>query len=632
MIKSEDVFKKELKAISAKREKCNSKDGFTDSSNLFGISLSGGGIRSATINLGILNILNKCGILPLADFLSTVSGGGYIGEYIHSKLRENGSTINAFNTLFSEEDVKRLREHGHYLSPGKGIEKRFNKFRLYAAFVFSLFMNWIWVFSLFFTLYFFAQWIVSLPGKNFWDFAGPGLFIFIVITIGIHFFLHGLRYIKLWSSDALYFIEAILLVAIIVYGIYKITGCYPTSIPLHNFLIALAVLFVIGFFANPNILTMHRFYRDRLADAYLKTAGKDCPDLKLSEIKPEESSKIWGCAPYPLINTCLNVLDKEDDNFKGTKTCDYFLLSPLYCGSVLTGYIETSNWGYRGMTLSTAVAISGAALNPNMGLNSNRFMAFFMTLFNLRLGYWTVNPKGGNFFKTFFTWWPNYHLWELFCKSNTKRWRVNITDGGHIENLGIYELLKRKCKLIIAIDASADSKYSFSDLENLIIRARNELGIEIKFRDGLEPETIIRPSPSNGFSISHFSIADIKELPGANEKDEKPIGLIVYVKSSMRATQKYKKITKSDGFLYKMYHPAFPHESTADQFFDEDQWEAYYDVGRFMAGDLLQTDVTDEAGAYLDKCHVNTIRELYDRFDRIKNRTDMDSYLKYPST
>ena len=68
MIKSEDVFKKELKAISAKREKCNSKDGFTDSSNLFGISLSGGGIRSATINSGILKILNKCGVLPSGDF------------------------------------------------------------------------------------------------------------------------------------------------------------------------------------------------------------------------------------------------------------------------------------------------------------------------------------------------------------------------------------------------------------------------------------------------------------------------------------------------------------------------------------------------------------------------------------
>jgi hypothetical protein len=80
-----------------------------------------------------------------------------------------------------------------------------------------------------------------------------------------------------------------------------------------------------------------------------------------------------------------------------------------------------------------------------------------------------------------------------------------------------------------------------------------------------------------------------------------------------------------------MYHPAFPHESTADQFFDEDQWKAYYDIGRFMAGDLLQTDVTDEAGAYLNKCHVNTIRELYDRFDRIKNRTDMESYLNYPN-
>jgi hypothetical protein len=629
MIKLEDVLEKEFKAISAKREKCNSKDEFKDSLNLFGISLSGGGIRSATINLGILNILNKCGILPLADYLSTVSGGGYIGGYIHSKLRNNGSTKAAFNELFEDKDTERMKEYGYYLTPGKGIAELFNKFRFAAAFIFSLLMNWFWVLFIFFSIFFLVQFLVNSPcliSKSCWCTFGSVLVIAIAITIIFHFFLHGLRNFHLWSSDKLYFVETLLLILTIVYCLYKATTYYPTSSPGWFLLLSLLILILTGFFANPNLLTMHRFYRDRLAAAYLKTAGEGCNELTLSEINPGKNPEDWGCAPYPLINTCLNLSGKEDKNFKGTKTCDYFLLSPLYCGSPLVDYTETNGLGYKKMTLSTAVAISGAAIDPKMGTKTNRFIAFFMTLLNLRLGYWALNPNVKNLICTL-SWWPKYHLMDLFCKADTTTGRLSITDGGHIENLGIYELLRRKCKLIIAIDASDDHKYSFSDLENLIIRARNELGIEIKFREGLDPETIIRPMPSTGFSISHFSIADIIRLPRENDKEEEHMGMIVYIKSSLRASKRYKEIMNSDSYLYKTYHPAFPHESTVDQFFDEVQWKAYYNLGRFIAGDLLQIDVTEEKNSYQTNRPMNTINELYDVFDKIKNRSDLEKHL-----
>lgn len=618
---------KESEAIRAKREKCGLPD---DLSERFGIALSGGGIRSATLNTGILRILNKCGVLKLADYLSTVSGGGYIGGYVHSKLKENESKADPYEMLFEDADIKRLLDYGYYLAPGKGIRGFFNEFRIWAAFLFSLLMNWIWVFSLFFTIYFAAQWIVNLPGRIFWIVSRDVLTTLVVLTIGIHFFLHFLRYLKLWSSDALYFVETILLFGIILCLTFRITGCHPASLTLCYLILSSAVLFFTGFFANPNILTMHRFYRDRLAQAYLRTAGEDGPAMRLSGLKPDKG--VWGRAPYPLINTCLNVQGREDANFEGTKTCDYFLMSPYYCGSVLTGYSETGRIGYSGTTLSTAVAVSGAAVDPGMGLNSNRVLAFFMTLFNLRLGYWALNPRGINLLRALFTWWPYYNVLELLCRSNTTKWRVSLTDGGHIENLGIYELLRRRCSLIIAIDAGADPQYGFSDLENLVVRARAELGIAIKFREGLDPEEIIRPRPSDGFSFSHFSVADVYELPGHKKEDgtevtqARHVGLLVYLKSSMRANRKYKKIEGSSGYLYKMYHPSFPNESTANQFFDEPQWKAYYDLGRFMCGDLLRVDVTDEKSA---ACRENSIKELYERFDKIKNRADLEKYLNY---
>jgi hypothetical protein len=607
----EEVIDKELEAISVKRRKCDSSDGTDNPSNLFGIALSGGGIRSATVNLGVLKILHKCGILHLADYLSSVSGGGYIGGYVHSKLRRAGSAKESYADLFTENDLKHFREYGYYLTPGSGLKEAINKLRFAGVFVFSLLMNWIWVFALFSTLYFMIQGITGIFNGSSWEYFGYLLCLISIITIIIHFFFHGLRHLNLWPYNALYYIEGFIFLFSVFYLAHLVADLRPTLYPWNNFLSALVILIIIGFFANPNVLTMYRFYRDRIAEAYLGDVVQDGDKLKLSELNPGKEAKDWGAAPYPLINTCLNVLGKGDDSFPGAKMSDYFLLSPLYCGSRLTGYTETLGDGYKRMFIPTAVAISGAAVNPEMGIKTNKVLAFFMTLLNLRLGYWAYNPKSK--FRTL-TWWPYYHVMELLSTTDTKKGRVNISDGGHIENLGIYELLRRRCKLIIAIDATADAGYGFSDLSNLVIRARNELGISVKFRESLKPENVIKPSPSSGFSQSHFAIADIKEL-SREEREGSYKGLLVYIKSSLKATDKYKMI-QSPSFQYKTYHTAFPHESTADQFFDEVQWKAYYNLGRFMAGDLLGIDVTDEERSDFGRCRVQTIDELYSVFDK----------------
>jgi hypothetical protein len=280
------------------------------------------------------------------------------------------------------------------------------------------------------------------------------------------------------------------------------------------------------------------------------------------------------------------------------------------------------------MTLATAVAASGAAVSPHMGTRSNRVVAFFFTLFNLRTSYWALSPNPNIpwLFK-YITWWPYYNLLELLSRKDTTRWRVNLSDGGHIENLGIYELLRRGCQLIIAVDATADPNYAFADLKNLVIRAKNELGVAITFRQS--PETFIRPLPSEGFSPSHFVTALISDLPG-KEPDkqfykERP-GLLIYLKSSLRAPRKSRTID-SDSYAYKTYHPSFPHESTVNQFFDPDQWGAYYYLGRFMAGDLLGVRTTaDEIGG--GKCGITSIKELYDAFMEIGDACDLESLLE----
>jgi predicted acylesterase/phospholipase RssA len=108
--------------------------------DIFGIALSGGGIRSATFNLGFLRALNARGLLRKADYLSTVSGGGYIGAYVQEHLRTTGS----YATLFVRKEMERLRDNGDYLRPGKGVRKWFENINFIIAVVGMTLLHLLW--------------------------------------------------------------------------------------------------------------------------------------------------------------------------------------------------------------------------------------------------------------------------------------------------------------------------------------------------------------------------------------------------------------------------------------------------------------------------------------------------------
>ena len=100
------------------------------------------------------------------------------------------------------------------------------------------------------------------------------------------------------------------------------------------------------------------------------------------------------------------------------------------------------------------MAISGAAANPNMGRASSPALSFLMTVFNVRLGWWIGNPRhrtgalmpGPPFGLT-------YIALELFGGTDDNRNYVNLSDGGHFDNLGVYELIRRSCRYIMVCDA-----------------------------------------------------------------------------------------------------------------------------------------------------------------------------------
>jgi hypothetical protein len=142
---------------------------------------------------------------------------------------------------------------------------------------------------------------------------------------------------------------------------------------------------------------------------------------------------------------------------------------------------------------------------------------------------------------------------------------VYLSDGGHFENLGIYELVRRRCRLIISSDGGADTQRIFGGLANAIRKCRTDFGVPIsldlkKFNFGAGDQT---SGVHCAVGTIHYDAVD----PGA------PNGTLLFLKTALTGDE------SADVLNYKAANPAFPNQSTADQFFDEAQFESYRALG-----------------------------------------------------
>ncbi len=348
-----------------------------------------------------------------------------------------------------------------------------------------------------------------------------------------------------------------------------------------KFYLAGILIFIFNlFFLNVNITSSHGFYRDRLSKAYLFQAGKNGKIVSNDGQKLSELNRKGSTAPYHLINTALNIPGSDDPNLRG-RDSDFFTFSKHYSGSAHTGYCETRFLeavdGH--INLGTAMAISGAAAAPNMGSMTLKQLVFVLTLLNIRLDYWAPNPLKINATrlkdrKIMPNVGPRYLLKEALGALNARGTFINVSDGGHVENLGVYQLLKRRCKLIIASDAEADPGLVFNGLVTLIRYAEIDMGITIeidlgKIRDGQ----------------SHWALGKICYGVGKDQAEpeacREEFGYLIYIKSSLTGDEnEYIR-------AYKKNHDSFPHQTTADQFFDETQFECYRALGEHITVQAL---------------------------------------------
>jgi hypothetical protein len=390
----------------------------------------------------------------------------------------------------------------------------------------------------------------------------------------------------------------------------NLAGYTPFGSILCLYLIAGGALLIIGWLLSPNSNSLHRLYRDRLSKAFLfdptkrmaasmiarlrgRVGGEAEASLHNSDLQPLDTLKVSGLktdlAPYHLINTALNIEASKYANRRG-RNADFFMFSPLFTGSEATGYVNTQQMEAKvpGLTAGTAMAVSGAAASANMGSVTIKPLVPTLAILNVRLGYWLINPSkvAGALKKSLFWRFVDklYFAKELLGLLTEDSETIYLTDGGHIENLGIYELLRRRCKLIIAIDGEADPNMSFGSLVTLERYARIDFGLRIglpwaKLRDisRVASAEILASGgkpPSEAPHGPHCALGTIyypRRTP--HEPEGNSTGVLLYIKSSFTGDE-------NDYIVdYKRRNPDFPHETTLDQLFTEEQFEAYRALG-----------------------------------------------------
>jgi hypothetical protein len=721
-----------------------------EEASVVGLALSGGGIRSAAFCLGALQALYETRVLRRVDYLSTVSGGGYIGCSLTAALNANSGNF-PFTSRIAEDEspsLQHIRDHSNYLFANGLVDVLHNAsiyarglvanavvilpFLLAAAILTLVARNILgfqrFVITTCLTLLLAAAAIVwgvyrsgsrrqrepeipSSPAKvvgtlvvlvlisAFCELqpyllnamleshmAGSGGGPFLAVAAGwiktisaalapvavvlallrskVEEFIKSAREsprtrakIAGYAAKAAVYLAALIL-PLLLWMIYlEITfwgvcinaglhcapewlgnlASYVFGTTGHNatlLYLVIAALFVwITLLLRPNANSLHPLYRDHLAKAFLfKPEERLIKDKDLQEERPLLSDISAVAGPYHLINAALNVQNSKTANKRG-RNADFFLFSSQFVGSKTTGYVATRDMEEipNGLDLATAMAVSGAAASSSMGAESIKPLTPTLALLNIRLGYWLRNPtrvkeagpanrsstslfsrlrRRHNVFANY------YFLLELFGLLNEKLKSVYLTDGGHIENLGVYELLKRRCRVIIVIDAVADQEMAFGSLNTMERYARIDLGvrIDLPWQELTNvarkiSKTIDDTGDCPKLAGPHCAIGDI-EYPGDRR------GVLIYVKSSLSGDE------NDYIFHYKRRYSQFPHETTLDQMFSEEQFEAYRALGFHVVFGLF--DRSDRF-AHLDPAKCPHTRAQIALLDHLFPRVSTDA-------
>jgi GNAT superfamily N-acetyltransferase len=404
------------------------------------------------------------------------------------------------------------------------------------------------------------------------------------------------------------------------------------------FFIALGiVVFAIVFF-DPAQVSLHSFYRNRLTRAYLGASnpsnigeGNLAEKNRQTDVRLRDDIQLGELSPpgreRPIHLVCCTANDIGGDQLgnlsRGARSAvlsrfgfaigDHWkaweknvptrraIVARRLSASMSKINMRVPGWlaqrsqrTRETLGLGSAITASAAAFNSNMGSLSMTLGAgvtFLCTALNLRLGLWLGHPLSKQIGAP--TWAPGrLFLMEMFGATNSGlrpgsnpdkpvAEYVHLSDGGHFENLALYELVRRHCRYIIVSDCGADPEVAFDDFGNAVRRIREDFGVEIDI--DLSP---LKPDAAR-ISKQHVAVGTISYDPRGDQKDT---GILLYLKPTLTGDE------PCDIAQYRTRNEDFPHESTGDQFYDEAQWESYRRLGEHAASSALHFVERDRKG------------------------------------
>lgn len=690
-----DVNAEEWNAIRGRRCLMGLPTAVTPRHDVFGLALSGGGIRSASFGLGVVQVLAERQLLKEVDYLSTVSGGGYTGSFVTRQLgcgpSVRGSAPSggprsapgpdAMLALPNGPDthaIRYLRLRARYLS-GDDLKGRC---LMACHWVAGTFLNWMapllalllgplllalagsvvewtpsewgglgraivlavaggvglvgWVGTAWYgvrmrfcrepasggvktwgVLFLGLCLVWMLMQADFWagrllqaltawgqgDTRPVGTIWLASLALGAAWVAAGAwggAWGRRMRGGVALGLAALLLPLVWVLSVHALVDwALQQPGPALASLAAASSFLVLGvFFAlDVNRTSPRVLYQERLAETFIQRDADDASDL------PLHLTNTTGRAPIHILNATLNVPASKQPGLR-ERGCDFFSLTRFFAGAPSVGYARAREWTSRRepVSLATAMAVSAAAASARMGLGSIPALAPLLAMLNVRLGYWIKKPWERGCTDV-----PGARalLREMFGMGMDEKARwLNLSDGGHIENMGAYELLRRRCKFIVCVDGEADPAFGFGGIMTLVRHARIDLGVEM-----LPHLDEIRPDPTTQWCRSHFALWTIRYPRRAGEQED-GLGFFLYLKLS---------VTGNEPELIRAYreaHPAFPHEPTSDQFFSEHQFEAYRSLGVHVA-EMLFKDALMRLPAHANLHRPPDVSGVHDWFTRL---------------
>ncbi len=388
-----------------------------------------------------------------------------------------------------------------------------------------------------------------------------------------------------------------------------------------------------------NRFTLHGLYRNRLVRGFLGAARESVASAAPGDTSKERMPEpVTGFDSYddmrlaatvdrtdagprkrmlfPVINMAVNLTQSANPQWAERKALS-FSATPLHCGYYVPphyadvllhgdrAYVDTRKFNHsggrtagtvqRGIGLGTAITISGAAASPSAGYHSQPSTAFLMTLFNVRLGLWAPNTATGvEHFGLDGSQQLQALAGDLLGRTGIDGEAIYLSDGGHFDNLGLYEMLRRRCSHIVVVDAGEDHACAFDDLGQAVRKASIDLGVTVSIRTGGIDSRKADGSPGDGARLG-FALGTIT-YPEAVDDDGVPrprTGSLLYLKPTWLPD------VPVDVRAYGAAELVFPHQPTSDQWFSESQFESYRALGTHQLGRLAPLHLAQDSVAAL---------------------------------